>query len=764
MKSQKLLAAVISAAIIFGTGVPAAADTVVKNADSVSAEQQQTKLTKDEAKNIAKAKFKEYLNYVVDESKLQTSISLSSYYSYPGRYTWIIYWNSTDQKKGVYLQSVIDANTGKVLSLRKNEYDNTKTQSSIPAITYENAKKSAESFLGKIFPDKVKETKLSINVENSYYYKGYIPLNYSFNYQRTVNGIGFEGNYVNIEVDGITGKVIGFELNWIDDLKLPATGTTISKAKAEELFKKNLSLEMNYITYRSKYSVNGQEPTTKLTYNMSGLSSFALDAASGETVNYSYGTNTKILTKDTTEQDREELYKAAVVPAPLAKEMSKEEAEAAIKTKLKELFGEEYQVQYINYSENTNGKEGSGSSSWSASFSKNINGSMIDAGSMSIDALTGGILHFYSYDSDMKDGSNFTPKLSWEEAYYKALKAATKYFPDKIKNIDMKQTHITSLQATGDTSYSERQYYFSFPRTVNGIKYLDNNISISVDAKTGSLNHMSAYWTNNITFVSASGAMSVTDAQNKLLTQYKPELIYIMLPKDNTLNTKNYTVKLIYRLSSSDASPAATYTDAFTGKYLDYSGEEIIKLNKNFFTAIKGNKFETQLTILAYQGIIDTNTFNMSKQITRMDLIKMLVDAKGYRPYVLAESAALKYSNIARSDANYSYLQMAVYYGFLENKEGVINLNEKITREEMAKSLVILLGYGDLAKATSIFKVNAKDSSKTDKNYVGYVAIAEGLGILKVENNNIRPKDVSTSLELAIGIYQVLGNLRSSIY
>ena len=763
MKSQKLLAAVISAAIIFGTSVPAGADTVVKSTDSISAEQQQTKLTKDEAKNIAKAKFKEYLNYVVDESKLQTSINLSSYYSYPGRYTWIIYWNSTDQKKGVYLQSVIDANTGKVLTLRKNEYDNTKTQPSIPAITYENAKKSAESFFNKIFPDKVKETKLSANVENSYYYKGYIPLNYSFNYQRTVNGIGFEGNYVNIEVDGITGKVMGFELNWLDDLKLPSAGTTISKAKVEELFKKNLSLEMNYITYRSKYSVSGQEPTTKLTYNILGLSSFALDAVSGETVNYSYGTNAKILTKDTTEQERQELYKAAVVPAPLAKEMSREEAEAAIKAKLKELFGEDYQIQYLNYSENTNGKEGSGSSSWSANFSKNINGSMIETGSMSIDALTGGILHFYSYDGDMKDGNNFTPKLSWEEAYYKALNAAAKYFPDKIKNIDMKQTHISYTQASDEASYAERQYYFSFPRTVNGIKYFDNNITISVDAKTGSLNHMAAYWTNNLTFVSTSGAIGTADAQKKILTQYKPELIYVMLPKDNQ-DSKNYTAKLIYRLSSSDASPAATYMDAFTGKYLDYSGEEIIKLNKNFFTSIKGNKFETQLTILAYQGIIDTNTFNMSKQVTRMDLIKMLVDAKGYRPYVLAETAALKYSNIARSDANYSYLQMAVYYGFLENKEGVINLNEKITREEMAKSLVILLGYGDLAKTTSIFKVNAKDSSKTDKNYVGYVAIAEGLGILKVENSNIRPKDVSTSLELAIGIYQVLGNLRSSIY
>lgn len=764
MKSQKLLAAVISAAIIFGTSVPAAADTVVKTTDSVSAEQQQTKLTKDDAKNIAKAKFKEYLNYVVDESKLQASISLSPYYSYPGNYTWMIYWNSTDQKKGVNLQAVIDANTGKVLSLRKNDYDNTKTQSSIPAITYETAKKSAESYLGKIFPDKVKETMLSANGQNSFYYKGYMPLNYNFNYLRQVNGIGFEGNYVNIEVDGITGKVIGFDLNWIEDLKFPAIGTVISKTKAEELLKKNLSLEMNYFTYVSKYGVTGQEPTTKLAYNISGLSGFALDAVSGELVNYSYGSGAKVLVKDATEQEKQELYKDAVIPAPLAKEMNKAEAEAAIKAKLKELFGEEYQIQYLSYNENTNGKEVSGSSSWSASYLKNVNGSSIDAGSISIDALTGGLLHFYNYDNDMKDGSNFTPKLSWEEAYSKALKAAAKYFPDKIKNIDMKQTYTTPGETNGQTSYVERQYYFSFPRTVNGVKYPDNNISVSVDAKTGSVTQMSAYWTNKITFASTTGAMSTADAQNKILTQYKPELIYIMLPNNNAKDIKDYVVKPIYRLSSSESSSVAAYMDAFTGKYLDYSGEEIIKLNMNFFATIKGTKYENELTILAYQGIIDTNTFNMNKQVTRMDLIKMLVDAKGYRPYILAEASSLRFSNIAKGDANYSYLQMAVYYGFLENKDGVINLNEKITREEMAKSLVVLLGYGDLAKTTSIFKVDAKDSAKVDKNYIGYAAIAQGLGILKVENSNIRPKDVSTSLELALGVYQVLGNLRSSIY
>jgi hypothetical protein len=762
MKSQKLLAAVISAAIIFGTSVPAAADTVIKNTDSVSAEQQQTKLTKDEAKNIAKAKFKEYLNYVVDESKLEASVNLSPYYSYPDNYTWMIYWNSSDQKKGINLQAVIDANTGKVLSLRKNEYDNTKKQSSIPAITYENAKKSAESYLGRVFPDKVKDTKLSANGESSHY-KGYIPLNYNFNYQRTINGIGFEGNYVNIDVDGITGKVIGFDLNWIDDLKLPASGTTISKTKAEELLRKNLSLEMNYFTYVSKYSVNGQEPTTKLGYNISGLSSLALDAVSGEIVNYSNGSNSKILVKDATDQEKQELYKDAVVTAPLTKEMSKVEAEAAIKAKLKELFSEEYQIKHLSYNENTSGKEVSGSSSWSANYSKNINGSMIDSGSISIDSLTGGILYLYSYDSEMKEGSNFIPKLSWEEAYYKALKAAAKYFPDKIKNIDMKQTHITSTQAPGEASYVERQYYFSFPRTVNGIKYPDNNISISVDAKTGSLQQMSAYWTSKITFASTDGTISTADAQNRLLTQYKPELIYVMLQKDN-FETTNNTVKLIYRLANSENSTAAAYMDAFTGKYLDYSGEEIIKLNKNFFAAIKGAKYENELTILAYQGILDTNSFNMNKQVTRMDLIKMLVDAKGYRPYVLSGASALKYSNVTRADSNYSYLQMAVYYGFLENKEGVIDLNEKVTREEMAKSLVMLLGYGDLAKITSIFKVNAKDSLKLDKNYTGYVAIAEGLGILKVEKDNIRPKNVSTSLELALGVYEVLGNLRSSMY
>jgi hypothetical protein len=763
MKSQKLLAAVISAVIIFGTSVPVSADTLLIKVDSTTAEQQQTKITKDEAKKIAKAKFKEYLGYVLDESKLQASVNLSPYYSFPNNYTWMIYWNSTEQKKGVNLQAVIDANSGKVLSLRKNDYDNTKNQPSIPAITYESAKKSAESFLNKIAADKIKDIKLSSKQEGTNYYKDYTSLNYNLNYKRVANGIPFDGNYINIEVDGINGKVIGFDINWFEDLKLPSTGGVITAAKAEELMKKNLPLEMNYFTYISKYGVNGQGPTTKLAYNITELTSLTIDAATGEVVNYMNGSNSKTEIKNITDTEREDLYKKAVVPAPAAKEMTKNEAEAVIKNKLKLLFGDEYQVQQLSYSENTNNKMNE-SSSWSADFSRSNNGSMLLSGSISIDALTGGVLYFYSYDNDMKDNSNFTPQLTWEAAYYKALNAVALHFPDKIKNIDMKQTHITNNEKAAEGTSVDRIYYFSFPRTVNGIKYTDNSISVSIDTKTGYIQHMSSTWTNNISFAGTENAINTAEAQKIIFNQYKPELAYVIIPKDTAVAATTYDIKLLYRLTSSENSTAAAYIDAFTGKYLDYSGEEIIKISKEFFAKVKGNKYENELTILAYQGILDTNAFNMSKQVTRLDLIKMLVDAKGYRPYIIAESAPLKYSNITKADSNYSYLQLAVYYGFLENKDGIIDLNEKISREEMAKALVILLSYGDLAKATNIFKVNAKDSAKVDKSYIGYTAIAEGLMILQVENSNIRPKDIATSLELALGVYMVLGNLRNSVY
>ena len=63
------------------------------------------------------------------------------------------------------------------------------------------------------------------------------------------------------------------------------------------------------------------------------------------------------------------------------------------------------------------------------------------------------------------------------------------------------------------------------------------------------------------------------------------------------------------------------------------------------------------------------------------------------------KTADLKFSNIAKSDANYKYLQMAVSYGIMENSDGEFIGDKLVTREELAKTLVKFTNYSKLGSA-----------------------------------------------------------------
>ena len=44
---------------------------------------------------------------------------------------------------------------------------------------------------------------------------------YSFVYNRTINNVPFDNNSIRVGVDGVTGKVTGYQITWDDDIKAP---------------------------------------------------------------------------------------------------------------------------------------------------------------------------------------------------------------------------------------------------------------------------------------------------------------------------------------------------------------------------------------------------------------------------------------------------------------------------------------------------------------------------------------------------------------
>jgi len=74
--------------------------------------------------------------------------------------------------------------------------------------------------------------------------------------------------------------------------------------------------------------------------------------------------------------------------------------------------------------------------------------------------------------------------------------------------------------------------------------------------------------------------------------------------------------------------------------------------------------------------------------------------------------------------------------------------------EDAARLFVSCLGYDEPAALSDTYKVDFADWEQIDQNLLGYIAIAEGLGV--VRGKEFRPKELLTRAAAAEMIYNYL--------
>lgn len=751
MKSKRLLCTLVSAILIFGTAVPAFGETGKweRNSTVAAADAQNMKITKEAAKAAAIKILAESFDTKLDDASLKSNIYLrNNYYESNHGFIWEMSWYKEGEGYNFDAGVDIDAETGKVLNANVHTYND--NQQNIATITKDQAKTAAEEFLKKVSPTEFSETKLMTELNGDY---GNDITNYDFNYVRLANNLAMKDNFLRVTVNGATGKVTGYNYKWYDNISIPSAEGIISSDKASDILQKNLKLKLSYRPYRDKYASNDGDDVNKLIYITQDMDNIIIDAKTGDTVNTN--PNTKTITMDLTEQEKQDFYKNYKEMQKLSGEIDKSKAQQIMDNIIKSCYGDGYSVQTINYQENSEEVKMDSSKSWSAEFSKNAGaGASEERGRISIDALTGGLisLNKYFYGEKM-DNSSTISSADYEKSYHTALSAIAKYYPDKVKEINTSQV-IRVNSKNGD-----RGCYFNFARTINGIDYTDSNVNVIIDPKTGTIRQMERFFKDSLNVPEPKNIISEEDAKKIYLKSDKIEPCYIVINNNNQNMAPDYEVKLVYSIQNKYGYSGI---DAFTGKLLNSEGEEIDDNIETFMNTIKGNQFEKELSILAYSGIINTKTFDLNKQATNMELIKILVNAKGYRPYLLNRAADLKFSGASKGEANYKYLQMAVAYGIVENKEGSFDPNALVTREQVLKSIVKLIGYDKVAKCKDIFSLKFYDANDVAPENVGYIAIAQGFGIIKSNTDKLYPKSNVTMTELAVDVYRALGVLRSN--
>jgi hypothetical protein len=106
----------------------------------------------------------------------------------------------------------------------------------------------------------------------------------------------------------------------------------------------------------------------------------------------------------------------------------------------------------------------------------------------------------------------------------------------------------------------------------------------------------------------------------------------------------------------------------------------------------------------------------------------------------------------------YPFLQFAVEEKILENKAVKIDLDKKVTREELAEIIIKAENLDSIGKLNEIYTVNELylDADDIDKELLGYVALCNGLDIMKGNKGKFNPKKEVTYAEAVVAIYKAL--------
>lgn len=732
-------------------------------------------LSKEAALTKGKEILKKYFNINVNEKDFKYNISLDPYvYSdikETKSYTWNISWYSNSFKGSTNIFISLDGNTGKLISMNKSEY-NKAGQQSIPTLSIEEAQKVAEKTIKKINPDEFKNSKLTTD---KWFSNRYNSSNYSFNYVKFVNGASYDNDNIYINVDGVKGEVTSYHYNWNSSLVFPSSKDSISLDKAESIFKDSTNMILKYKLFNNKYEYQntGNMKNIKLVYEPTLKDGQVIDAKTGKPVNYGGNLNSRVEAISPSQKELDELYKKYKKLENAKEPLKKDAALTIISNTVTNMYGKGYTIGDLRYREDDNSFNDNSTKTWTAFFTKKtevkdekgkVTSTLTRDGSISINALNGQILSIYNY-APYEYKENFTPKITWKEGYYKSLGILGEYYKDRLKDIELSLNHVEVLpEEIYGIKEAERFYRYSFVRKVNNIPYENNNIYIEFNAETGEISYMNFSWDDSIAFPKPASSIDSSKAKETYYNKYNPLLKYMLINTNSDPKSIKNELKLTYYLE-----PTNSFVDAFDSKILnDYDGEEIKFDISDFLNEVKGSKAEKEITILAYKGLIDTKGFKLKKEVKYMDLVKTLVDALGYTPYIINTEMTKSSQSDAKEDSagspnqaalsNDDYLAMAKYYGIIDENLNNFDIEAPVSREEMCKALIKFLQYEKIANCSDIFSLNSADAKDVSKENYGYVTLAKGLNLIDLENDKINPKKTATSEDLALGLFRALQN------
>ncbi|MGI6649824.1 MAG: YcdB/YcdC domain-containing protein [Bacillota bacterium] len=670
----------------------------------------------------------------------------SGYNNYDNRQVWFLNWEATEEPRGSFNVQV-DANTGEIIYMNswKNE---TRPESGpqLPAISETQAREIANQMLNKLAPNKAKNLRLVPSDLQIVPLSQYGAVTYNFRWERVVNGIVFLGDGASISIRGDDGQVSHYNMTWTET-DFPAAAGVVSSAKARETFEATGMLELQY--YRQsdvRPLAAGEKQPVKLVYRLYHPSNGIIDALTGEPLVLEPG---KWLrneggggaggAEDMMAQRAAQDEAAAPLSPEELKEiertadlLSEEEAVAVVKkwvdipetlTLRSANLAAEWQFPENRY----------WSLSWNAEKSET---GQLDNASARVDARTGELMGFYLYYSSPEP--NQPGNIDQEAAKKLAEDFLKKVQPGRFASVKLEenQQNWRPLVIEGQNPTA---YYFNYRRLVNGIPYPGNGISVSVDAINQRITQFDVNW-QNLNFPSPAGCLGTEQANAAYLKNQPLTLAYTQVYG----STGPGEVILVYLPVTTPNQLVSNLIDARTGEYLDRQGKPLSEQPRaSHFTDIAGHFGEEEISLLGQAGIFGEygDTFRPEESVTAVSLLRAMLQATQ--------------GSWATADlTDQEIIKRAQEIKWVE--EGELTPAGAVTRENLAKLMIRLLGMDRAARIEGIYKVPYKDADALSPGSLGYASLTWGLEIIRGTGDTFNPNQVTTRAEAAVVLVRTL--------
>jgi hypothetical protein len=639
---------------------------------------------------------------------------------------WFLQWRSEKGDSTVNVR--VDAGSGEIVgynAYKPGVYEG--RSASIPQISREQGEKIVREFIKKVAASKadqikLQETEQKLQPGQVYHY---------YLFHRTINGVEYPSNTIRVNVNGFTGEVNDFNVQWENQQITPLQ----AKLTGEDAHKVLMEKGGFQLRYFKPQGDRGTSKPIRLVYEILNPRVVSVDAISGEVVmDHYYGPYyDRAAQKEKAAGDSGaysklepcEQEEADEIAGLLTQEKALKIAEGAVelsdsfKLRSAHLF-RDWAFQDLRV----------WAFSWSIEEKEHYGWANVE-----VDAKTGKVLAFdYNEGYNNEQQHTKTMKVKNREAAEKIVADFLKAnYPETVGNLQLRdEIYQPIVPLAKEETENRPSYYFAYERLVNGIPYAQNYVNVSVNSYTGMVNSFRIRFVDE-DFPAVDNILEKGEFSTDFFAKYPMELMYTRDTERNLL--------LLYKLQ-----PLDSYRfDAVTGKMIGWDGEPVKESKDEEITDIQGHWAEDEINLLQQMDFIhlEEGAFKPDTQITQAEVIKMLV--KTTNSYLNDSTTGNWYDN---------YYEYAKRSSLIHENE--VNPSAAVTREEMAKFLTRSMMWDKIATLDIYTLEKYKDAAQVSQGYVGYAAITSELGLIVGNGDYWKPKATLKKGETAVVIVRYL--------